>query len=91
MHRTGREVDTMRKGVVILRDQASTLELRGQVREVLTGAGFECEARQRFDGIMIVAFGRASDKPDSSVEEVEKLLRSNVLLESAPLVIKAQE
>lgn len=91
MDRAGREVNSMRKGVVVLRDQASTLELRGQVREVLTAAGFECEPRQRFDGIMIVAFERASDKPDSSVEEVETLLRGNALLESAPFVIKAQE
>jgi len=81
----------MRKGVVILRDEAATLELRGQVRERLEAERFLCESRQRFDGVMIVAFERAADQPEVTVEELEKLLRSNPLLAAAPIVIKAQD
>jgi hypothetical protein len=78
----------MRKGVVILRPPIATLELQGQAKKMLVKEGFNCESKHRFDGVMIVAFEKAEEQPESSCEEVEGALRNNSLLHHAAFEIK---
>ena len=78
----------MHKGVVILRPPEATPELQGQAKKMLTKEGFTCESRQRFDGVLIVAFEKDASSPDSSREELEGALRNNSLLYRATFEIK---
>ena len=78
----------MRKGLVILRPPLATLELQGQAKKMLVKEGFDCELRQRFDGVLIVAFEKDVDQPELSIEEIEKTLRRNSFLHRTPFEIK---
>ncbi len=64
----------MRNGVVILRNDEATVRHQSQVCMILSHNGFGCHARQRFDGLMLVAFERDAKEDDTSVEAVEALL-----------------
>lgn len=81
----------MRKGLVILRPPTATLEVRAQVQQTLADNDWSCDTRERFDGVMIVAFERDETKPESSVEEIETLLKGNSVLEGATYQVKAIE
>ena len=78
----------MTKGIVILRGPAATTELQAQAVEVLTGAGWACELRQRFDGTLAVAFDRAVSRDVGDDGDVEALLRKHPLLGAVDLEIR---
>ncbi len=81
----------MHKGIVILRPPVATVEMRGQVKSILTAEGWTCESRQRFDGVMAVTFEKGQDDLESTAEEIEALLRVSALLSDAPFSIREVE
>jgi len=64
----------MRHGVFIIRGENASARRQSQACLVLSHNGWSCEARNRFDGVLIVAMSRDDDQPDSSLDEVKALL-----------------
>ena len=76
----------MRNGVIICRPPDATARWQSSTAMVLSHNGWSCQLRQRFDGVLIVAFGRDKGHPDSSEEELAELLKENgVFLESTEI------
>jgi len=64
----------MRSGVLICRPPHATARWQSQAALVFSHNGFSCQLRQRFDGVLIVAFERDAGQADMEAEELEKLL-----------------
>jgi hypothetical protein len=76
----------MREGVIICRPPEATAKWQSSVALVLSHNGYSCQLRQRFDGVLIVAFGRDKGQPDSTEEELTELLtEGGVFLESTEI------
>ncbi len=67
----------MRKGVIIARPPDATARWQSSTAMVLSHNGWSCQLRQRFDGVLIVAFDRDKNEPDSTLEELTELLKEN--------------
>ena len=64
----------MRKGILILRPPTATQERQAEAHKVLAGAGWTCELRERFDGVLIVAFDRDEGGEEPTEDQVRELL-----------------
>jgi len=79
----------MQKGIVIIRDEIATPELRAQAALLLRKEGWICQLRERFDGVFAVAFEAEDDRPDIDADAIESLLREgSPLLASLSFEIK---
>ena len=67
----------MRNGVIICRPPDATARWQSSTAMVLSHNGWSCQLRQRFDGVLIVAFDRDKSQPDSTLEEFTELLKEN--------------
>jgi len=76
----------MRRGVIICHPPHATARWQSSVAMVLSHNGWGCQLRQRFDGVLIVAYERDKDKEDGTVEALEELLKENgVFLETTEI------
>jgi hypothetical protein len=67
----------MRSGIVICPLPNATARWQSQTAMVLSHNGFSVDLRQRYDGLMIVAFERDDDEPDFESEEIlQKMLEA---------------
>ncbi len=64
----------MRQGVFIIRGDDASPRRQSQACLTLSHHGWSCEARNRFDGVLIVAMRRDEGQPDASLDEVRELL-----------------
>ena len=76
----------MRSGILICRPPHATARWQSQAALVFSHNDFSCELRQRFDGVLIVAFERDAGKPDIEADDLEKMLEEGgAWLESTEL------
>ncbi len=66
----------MRNGVVICPPPQATARWQSQTAMVLSHNGFSVDLRQRFDGLLIVAFERDDDEPDFEEEWLLDVLKA---------------
>ena len=78
----------MKKGIIVLRPPFSTGELRSQVTDMLINAGWVCEHKTRFDGVLAVNFESIDNGPESTVDELREYFGTNPLLTGVVYDIK---